>query len=387
MLKGILTFLVFIVCVSCVSNVETNVSFEKSDGAFQAVLQEAMDDSHDGIRGVSMSVLAPDINVEWSGAVGFDSKERTDTLSASQPFRIASITKTYVAAAILRLHELGELDIDDSISNYISKKHLEILREGGYSPDSISLRQCLNHTSGLFDYAMGGNTFIEKSMKNPDKRWSRTDQLEIAMESGKRIGYPGEKYRYSDTGYILAGETIEMLTDSSLAFGLRNLLKFDELGMTSTWLESLEEEPRNQPDFVHCYFRNKEATYFDPSIDLYGGGGLVSNTKDLARFIFELGSGGIFDNDETFDLMTSDVTYDENYDFAEDRRYKEYKLGLWRISMYGTDVYMHSGLWGVHHAYIPEYNASIAMNFTRNFPSRSFKKAILIIKNLHEKAN
>lgn len=374
----------FLILSSCVSNVKTNVSADEVDQTLEALLQEAMDDSNESIKGVSMAVYSPKLNIDFTGAVGYDNKEKTDTLGANQPFRIASTTKTFVAAAILRLHEMDKLNIDESILNYISEEHRDILKLGGYSVDSITFRHCLTHTSGLYDYAMGGRTFIEMSLKNRQRRWTRTEQLQLAMETGNKIGYPGERYRYSDTGYILAGEAIETVMDSSLAYGLRSLLQFEDLEMNSTWLESLEPEPNDMPRMVRRYFQGKDATDFDPSIDLYGGGGLASTTKDLAKFMYTLGSGELFDDARTFDLMIEDVSYDATYNTEEDPRYKEYKMGLWRIEMYGMDVYMHGGLWGIYHVYIPELDSAIAINHTYGFRDRLLKKTVLLIKGLHE---
>ncbi len=370
---------------ACVSNVSVQPVQDETSKILEELIQEAMDDSNEMIKGVSMSVYSPKLGIQWSGAAGYDSSEKSDLLEASQPFRIASTTKTFVAAAMLRLQEMGALDLDDSIKHFISSEHQEILTKGGYSIDSITWRHCLSHTSGLFDYAMGGRTFIELAMKNPKKRWTRTDQLKLAMETGNKIGAPGERYRYSDTGYILAGEAIEQLTDSTLAHGLRALLNFESFELNSTWLESLEEAPMQEPRMVHRYFNHKDATDFDPSIDLYGGGGLVSTTGDLSKFMYALGSGAIFDSKESFQEMIATISYDPSYKIEDDPRYKEYKLGLWRISMYGMDVYMHAGLWGIYQVYIPALDSSIAINYTQGFRDRLLKKTILFLKNQHEK--
>ena len=205
----------------------------------------------------------------------------------------------------------------------------------------------------------------------------------FTMETGNKIGDPGERYRYSDTGYILAGEAIESVMDTTLAYGLRTLLKYDQLELNSTWLESLEPAPDNMPRMVRRYFQSKDATHFDPSIDLYGGGGLASTTRDLAHFMYGIGAGEVFDNQNTFDLMIEDIEYDTTYDPNEDPRYKEYKMGVWRTKMYGLDVYMHAGLWGIYHLYIPELDCAIAINFTMGFRNRLLKKTILLLKGLH----
>ncbi|MEM7298805.1 MAG: serine hydrolase, partial [Bacteroidota bacterium] len=150
----------------------------------QNLLNEAIYGSFDAVPGVSMTVIAPKLGIEWSGASGFDSKERTDSLGIHQPFRIASVTKTFVAAAILRLHEEGKLSIHDPIGNYISEEHRFLLQSDGYQVDEITLLQILNHTNGMYDYAQGGRTYLETIFNDPKRVWTRTDQLRLAVETG-----------------------------------------------------------------------------------------------------------------------------------------------------------------------------------------------------------
>ena len=280
--------------MGCQSNVSTNPVKEDLDTTFRSLLQEAIDNSFDQIPGLSMSIVSKNTALNWQGSVGYDSKEKEDTLELNQPFRIASVTKTFVATAILRLHEMDSLSIYDPISRYISKEHLSVIREGGYDPDQIKIIHCLNHTPGFFDYAMGGPTYIEMTKKNQNRRWTRTEQLVGAMEWGSKVGEPGEKYSYNDTGYILLGEIIEKFSNGSLAGGIRYLLKFEKNTLNHTWLESLELHPDSAKDMVHRYFRREDYTDWDPSIDLYGGGGIVSITPDLAKFIHAIFNQEVF---------------------------------------------------------------------------------------------
>ncbi|MFK7903973.1 MAG: serine hydrolase domain-containing protein [Chitinophagales bacterium] len=368
-------------------NVSTNPSMGEAETTFEALLQEAIDNSFESIPGVSMTIVSPDIQLEWSGAKGFDSAKKDEELSIDQPFRIASVTKTFVAAAILRLHEMDSLSIEEPIGQYISEEHQALLREDGYAPDSIKILHCLYHTSGLYDYAMGGSPYIERCKAEQNKRWTRVEQLKAAIEWGEKLGYPGEKYAYSDTGYILLGEILEKFYEGDLAKALRVLLKFEAHQMTRTWLETLEPEPSNMPDLVHRYLGRNDFSDWDASVDLYGGGGLVSTSPDLATFFHALFNHQIFDKKSTLDLMLTKTQYDPNYDFEGDRRYKDYRMGLWKIDVFGETAYLHRGLWGSMFLHIPNYNSTFAANFTRGNSDRMLKKTILVVKNLQEAAD
>jgi len=126
----------------------------------EALLQEAIDDSLGEVPGVSMTVIAPQQAIHWVGAAGFADRPKKDSLHTNQPFRIASVTKTFVAAAILRLHETGKLNIDDPLADHISEAHLALLEADGYRTDRITLRHCLQHTSGLYDYAVASPAYL-----------------------------------------------------------------------------------------------------------------------------------------------------------------------------------------------------------------------------------
>ena len=366
--------------MACSHNVATTPNLSEAHTTFQQLLEEATYDAYDQVPGVSMTVLMPDLDIHWTGAAGFDSKKRTDSLSAKQPFRIASVTKTFVAAAILRLHEDQRLSIDQAIAPFLSPIHQELLREGGYDLEKITIRHCLNHSNGFVDYAMQSAAYHDQILKNPKRRWTRTEQLQLAMEIGHPMGAPGEKYHYNDTGYILLGEVIESLTDSTLAWGLRELLGFEKLGLQQTWLESLEPAPDDLLPFVHRYFRGRDFTEWDPSIDLYGGGGLVSTTDELASFIHQLFNQQVFTQRKTLDLMLEKADYDHPPSM-------DYRQGLSTVKVYGESVYMHEGLWGVILCHIPAYNASLAINYTHGRRDRLLKKTILVLKHLHDQQN
>lgn len=371
---------------SCQNIVQVNPSDKPIEETLNLLLKEAIDNSYESIPGVAMSIVSSELpNGRWSGVSGYDSKEKEDLVRVEQPFRIASVTKSFVATAILRLHEKDSISITDPISKYISSEHSSILRGDGYDPDKILVRHCLNHTAGLFDYAMNHENYMQACMQEPNKRWTRTEQLEGAMKWGDKQGEPGEKYLYCDTGYILLGEVIEVFYKGDLAAGLRDLLKFNELGLNSTWLESLEPSPLSSYDPVHRYLGRLDATTWDASIDLYGGGGLMSTCPDLGEFIHALFNNRIFDNPETLELMKTEPLYDPLYDPDDDERFKDYRYGLWEISIYGEKAYIHSGFWGCTMLHIPKRNMSIATNITDRWNARMIKKAVLAINNLNSR--
>ena len=332
--------------------------------------------------GASLTVISPTLGIDFSDAVGFDSTERDRRLTAAQPFRIASLTKVYVTTAILRLREKTLLSIEDPISKHISKEHIQILRDGGYNPDAITIRQCLTHRSGLYDYAVGGPEYIREAARDPNKRWTRTEQIQFAMDHGEPQGAPGENEHYSDTGYVLLGEIIERRTNKGLAGGLRELLKFDELGLQTTYLESLEEKPANLEPSVKRYMQETiDASHWDNSVDLYGGGGLVSTTRDLAMFLQHLFNDDIYEKEDTLPVMLLKKEYT-----STDNKLPAQRLGFESVvgKKSGLEVYLHTGFWGTIFIHIPKYNCSIAMNDTTDADSEILQQVVDYVKWLGE---
>jgi D-alanyl-D-alanine carboxypeptidase len=347
----------------------------------QRILNEEVANPKNGIVGISLTVLSPSFDIDFAGAAGYDSTKKDHILDAEQPFRIASLTKVFVAAAILRLREKGLLSIEDPITKYISKQHITILQKGGYHPEKITLRHCLTHSSGLYDYAEGGPEYIQEASKDPNKRWTRTEQIQFAMDHGKPHAAPGEEEHYSDTGYVLLGEIIENLTKASLAKGLRSLLKFDELGMSATYLESLEDRPEGLKPSVKRYLGEIDASSWDNSVDLYGGGGLVANTRDLSVFLQALFNESIFEKDDTLPVMLLKKEYDNIEKMLPSQR-----LGFGSIlgKETGIEAYLHSGFWGTAFMHFPRYNCSIAMNNTNDGDSEVLQRVVDYIRWLDE---
>jgi len=369
---------------SC-QNKPTATTSEEVDSTLDALLQEAIDDSLGDVPGVSMTVIYPNRNIHWVKAKGFADKTEDTPLLPEQPYRIASITKTYVAAAIFRLHEMDSLDIDDPISHHISAEHRDLLVADGYQPEEITLRHCLLHTSGLYDYAVSSPAYIEAASKNAKRRWSRTDQLRFAMDLGQPRWPAGSGFHYSDTGYILLGEAIERSLDSTLAYGLRSLLKFESMGLKNTWLETVEPAPADALPVVRRYYGKQDFTEWDASVDLWGGGGLLATSEEVALFVQALFTGHIFDEASTLqEFMKGPADFNAAYDASTDPGYMDYRSGHEAFTLYNLPALSHSGFWGSAYLYLPDLEATIAVNYTAGFKQRLLKKTVLALRSLEE---
>ncbi len=369
--------------VTACSNAPASETTTGPEATFQPLLDKVVA-KNEAVPGLQLHVEAPRINISWNGAAGVSDVAAKTELQKDQPFRVASVTKTFVATAILKLMEAGKLTLDDPITAHISEEHAAILRAGNYDPDQINIRHLLTHTSGLFDYALGNEVYSRKVAKDPKHRWTRTEQLQGAMEWGESKGAPGERYHYSDTGYILLGEIIEKHSGANLAGGLRTIIGYEELGLKSTWLESLEDAPTGLTGRTHQYLQGADTYEWDPSMDLYGGGGLVSTTSDLARFYQALFNEKVFDQAATLDTMLQKVPLAEIAEADRDPKARniDYRCGVEVANAFNTELYMHTGFWGIQVAYIPAYDATVALNFVQGNNYFLLKKLVSVIAEL-----
>lgn len=286
-------------------------------------------------------------------AAGINDLATASPLLPGQSFRIASVTKTFVAAAILRLYEEGRLGLHDPITQYISKKHLKLLRKGGHQPENITIRQLLQHNAGLGDHSHTEAYNIENLRSGAV--WTRERQLQALATHTKPLGIPGEKFSYSDTGYILLGEILEKVTGLTMGDAINQLIDFKKLGLLSTEMEAPEGDFSGKR--IHQYFQGEDTYHYHPSLDYFGGGGLLSTTADLCRFMLALFNNEIFHKASTLALMTEAVSYTE-------LPAMDYRMGIWKTQIGGLEAWTHTGFWGTQTAYFPELNLSITVNYS-----------------------
>lgn len=297
--------------------------------------------------GEILAVHAP--RLRFSGATGLVAFGADERLLPDQPFRIASVTKLFTAAAALRLVEDGALELDDPIARRLPRAYVSLLAKGGYAPDTITVRQLLTHTSGIYDYTFGpGSNFLTEVLTRPDRRWTALEQVRYAVEQGEPMGRPGRIFAYSDTGYVLLGRIIERAGGRPLAGAFRKLLRFERLGMTHTYLETLERKPPGLLPRAHQYIGGADLTDGHPSFDLYGGGGLVSSVDDLARFMRALVDGRVFRRPTTLRTMLTVPRTNRGVDVAAGGyRPAGAAMGIFKLRVGGRSCLWHAGFWGV----------------------------------------
>ncbi len=295
----------------------------------------------------------------WRIASGWSDTARRVRLDPDQPLRIASNTKTYVAAAVLRLVERGTLKLSDPLADHLPANLNAMLVGDGYATDRMTLEQVLSHRSGLNEHPAVGS-YGAAVFASPKKRWTREEQVRWLVDSLQPIGAPGERYRYSDTGYILLGAILERHAGKNVGLAVRELVGFRHLGLVRTWFETLEPEPANVGPRVHQYLSGADSYDFDPSFDLYGGGGIDAPLEEMGGFLEALLSGRVFARSATLNTMLKARSPDRG----------GYGLGIFQTDTLGHHGYGHAGFWGTIGYYFPAERLTVAVAVTEQTEGR-----------------
>ncbi|MEC2799724.1 serine hydrolase, partial [Bacillus thuringiensis] len=132
----------------------------------------------------------------WSYSAGIADLRTKKPMKADFRFRIGSVTKTFIATVLLQLSGENRLNLDDSIEKWLPG----VIQGNGYDGNQITIRQILNHTSGIADY------INSKDFDITDIKKSYTAEEFVKMGISLPPDFaPGKGWSYSNTGYVLLG--------------------------------------------------------------------------------------------------------------------------------------------------------------------------------------
>ncbi len=213
----------------------------------------------------------------------------------SAKFRLGSITKQFTAASILLLQERGKLNINDPVKKYMA--------DAPAAWDKITIYHLLTHTSGIPNFT----SFPEYSKW---ERYETTAKEGVARFRDRPLDFqPGEKWSYSNSGYLLLGYLIETISGGSYAQFVRDNI-FTPLGMKDSGYDSNTVIiPRRASGYVPVKDGLENAGYVHMSIP-GGAGALYSTTEDLLKWEQGLFGGKVL---SAASLETMTKPYKDDY--------------------------------------------------------------------------
>ena len=302
------------------------------------------------VPGLSAAVILPDGST-WLGASGKSSD--SESMDSAMLFGLASVSKTYIAALVAQLAAEGVLSVDDPIGKWIP--------ELGRIDGGITIRQLLNHTSGLYRYQQKPECLAAINAQ-PEKVWTAQEILEEFQ--GEPECEPGSCWGESALDYVLLGMIVERTTGSSVSNQPISRF-FNPLKLEHTFLYPEQKYPTEM--IAHMWW---DVTGSGERVDvvadtadlplaalfssLWTSGAMHSTAEDLARFSKELFEGRVLKEYSLEEMLSPGP---ELYAGAH------YGYSVIVDQVNGQTVYWHSGGAGYSsiYYYFPEDGLSIAV--------------------------
>jgi len=370
--KIISLFLLVFFFLSCSSNdnqPEENEE-EQAEISTEERLQAIVDAKvSDGLKGVSVSIRVNG-QERWGLVGGFSSE--TETVTTNMKFGIASITKTVVAATILKLEEEELLSLDDTIGDWLTLESENI-------DEDITIFQLLNHLTGLKGY-----------FQHPDI-WTRVEgDLATAIPSEELVTYvgepifsAGERYEYSNSNYLILGLIIKAVSGQTVGEAMRARF-WGPLGLANTYFGTDEDvvgpmanpwrdsDGNGQIEDISADFKAAYHSVFFTAADVF------TTSGDLSMWAYQLYEGNAL-TEASKSKMLDFLFIDTGTPIFDG-----YGLGVRRINLAGRETWGHTGGmrgYGSYMLYEPTSGVSIAM---LNNQSRSENGSLLRFELVEE---
>ncbi|PEM86157.1 alkaline D-peptidase [Bacillus wiedmannii] len=259
----------------------------------------------------------------WAYASGEGNIERNHKVDADSAFRIGSTTKTFVATVVLQLAGEKKLSLDDTVEKWLPG----LIKGKGYDGSKITIRQLLNHTSGIADYLTPD--LKEKLIENPSENYTAEQLISRALQLE-----PVKGWSYSNTNMVIIGLLIQKVTGESYAEQIQKRI-IDPLSLKETVLpgSSMDIPKKNARGYLNTGDKLVDITLFNPSF-ANASGEMISTGEDMTTFFRALLGGKLLTPEMQKEMVTHTV----------DTPLGKYGLGIHATKLPdGTEVWGHGG--------------------------------------------
>ena len=295
------------------------------------------------INGFSVAIVNQNGSLFEKG-FGYSNRKENKKYTANTIQNIASISKTFIGITLMKAQELGYLNLDDPINDFLPFKVIN-----PYFPNTpITIRQLATHTSSIRDpsryekngYILkeenNGEAKVNRNFRSPNEMMTQSVFLKnILNKKGKWYkknnflkNNPGEIFEYSNIAAGLAALVLENAMGEPFNVLTKRYI-FEPLGMSNTgW--SFDEVDFSKHSILYSNIETELAFY---QLITYPDGGLITSSSDLGKYLSELisgysGSGRILKVENYDELFNSNLN-DENHKERNDNAYNdEYNMGI-----------------------------------------------------------
>ncbi|WP_298904745.1 serine hydrolase [uncultured Psychroserpens sp.] len=214
-------------------------------------------------------LVAKDGKVIYKNGFGMANLEVDVKAAPKHVFEIGSITKQFTAVSILMLEEQGKLSVNDEITKYIP----DYPTQG----KTITIHHLLNHTSGIKSY-----TNMPSFMTEARTDMTPTELIDKFKNEPMEFD-PGTAFNYNNSGYVLLGYIIEVISEQSYADFIQTNI-FDKVGMTNSYYGSMTKLiPNRASGYSEADSGYQNANYLSLTLP-YAAGSIMSTTEDLLKW-------------------------------------------------------------------------------------------------------
>ncbi|MER5491239.1 serine hydrolase domain-containing protein [Streptomyces sp. NPDC002490] len=308
-----------------------------------AVTQRAMDSLvAGGVPGITGQ--ARDERGAWAGTSGIGNLKTGAPRGAEDRFRIASVTKTFVATVLLQMESEGRLDLDDTVDRHLPG----LVRGNGHDGRLMTVRQLLNHTSGVFNYDEDPAYaekyhFVPGFLKHRYDTRTPEEAVRVALRHAPHH-QPGQGWHYSNTNYVLAGLIIEKVGGRTYEREVRDRI-VKPLGLKETTLPGNSSRMPQPSSRAYSKMSPDPAAtrIYDVTLNnasqSWADGDIISTAADLNRFFGALLGGKLLAPAQLAAMKTT-VPVEGSFPGTG------YGLGLIRsTTSCGTKLWGHGGGW------------------------------------------
>lgn len=218
--------------------------------------------------------------IVFQSSNGLRTIDPIDSLTLNSQFRLASVSKQFTSVAVMKLKQEGKLDYNQKVSSILND----------FPHDNITIKHLLQHTSGIADYIkIISQNYVPQNSTKRDIL-GNNEILDIFYNSNPKLKFqPGEKYEYSNTGYLILASIVEEVSKQHFREFLKENI-FDPLNMNNTLLYSYKEGYDSDiPNRVFGYSLNEEKDGYELNDyhvvnDVRGDGGIYSTINDLFKW-------------------------------------------------------------------------------------------------------
>lgn len=266
-----LLVLLFLISLVVVTYAQSSLYFSGIE-RFERDLSQKLTDDEPG----TAILITEGNDILYEKYFGMANVEKGEKLHSGHVMGIASMSKQFTGMAVLCLVQEGKLNLDDEISDHLSGLPL--------GNRKITIRRLLSHTSGLPELTQN-----DEFMNQIGEAHTVSQIIELGLKGDFR-SEPGERYVYCNTAYTLVVALIEKLSGMNYADFLKERL-FTPLQMSDTYAGDFKHDAVNA---VSRYvadsigYKNDITLHFS---NLIGGGSIISNARDIAKWNMALLSG------------------------------------------------------------------------------------------------